>query len=101
MIDSRLALHNKLVSVLGNNNVYFQPPAKLQYPCIKYKLKQIPEIKASNIKYKRDFCYQVILIHQDPDNDIVEKLLKIPYTSFENHYSEQGLNYYVFEMYYK
>ena len=35
----RLQLHEILVGILGNENVYFQPPANLvmQYPCIRYE----------------------------------------------------------------
>lgn len=101
MINSRLAFHNKLVNILGNSNVYFQPPSMLKYPCIKYSLENIPEKTASNIKYKRDYCYEVTLIHEDPDNDIVNKILDLPYSTLIKTFSTQGLNHYVFKIYYK
>ena len=102
-MNSRLELQKKLEEVLGIHNVYFQPPAskKLEYPCIVYSLMNIRERKADDIKYKRDYMYRVTLIHQDPDNDIVDKILTLPYSNFENHYSTQGLNHYVFGIYYK
>lgn len=35
---NRLNLHEEFATLLGSNNVYFQPPesVKLNYPCIKY-----------------------------------------------------------------
>jgi len=103
MIKSRLAIHKILVDVLGNNNVYFQKPenTSLKYPCIVYKLEDIEEKTASNIKYKRDYAYNVTLIHKDPDNCIVDKIMNLPYTSFLKHFSTQGLHHYVFKIYYK
>ena len=103
MINSRLDLQSKLEAILGSENVYFQPPAskKLSYPCIIYKLNNIPERSANNKKYIRNYEYRVTLIHQDPDNDIVDKLLDLPYSNFENSYSTQGLNHYVFVIYNK
>lgn len=103
MMNSNIDLQNKLEAVLGSSNVYFQPPAslKLSYPCIVYHLTNIREKQADNVKYKRDYMYRVTLIHQDPDNDIVDKILDMPYTRFENSYTTQGLNHYVFAIYNK
>lgn len=103
MINSRLSLHNKLVNILGSNNVYFQPPEskKIQYPCITYSLINIPEKYADNENYVSHYCYQVTLIDQDPDNDTVDKLKKLRYSKFVRHFSTQGLNHYVFNITYK
>lgn len=103
MINSRLAFHNILEVVLGNKNVYFQPPASIQlkYPCIVYSLSDIQDLKADNKKYKRDYLYKVTLIHKDPDNPVVDKLMNLPYSDFNAFFSTQGLNHYVFNIYYK
>ena len=39
-MNNRLMLHEKLVELVGNQNVYFQPPAsvKLSYPCVIYSI---------------------------------------------------------------
>ena len=103
MINSRLNFQQKLEEVLGSRNVYFQPPANvtMKYPAIVYYLEKISEKTGSNIKYKRDYRYSVTLIHTDPDNKIVDKLLDLPYSSLDKTFSTQGLNHYVFTIYYK
>lgn len=103
MIKTRLAFHSILEGILGNRNVYFQPPANIQlkYPCIVYSLTEIQEKTASNKKYKRDYSYKVTLIHKDPDNPIVDKLSNLPYSDLKSTFCTQGLNHYVFTIYYK
>lgn len=103
MINTRLDFQRILETVLGSRNVYFQPAenVSLKYPCITYKLLDVPEKYADNEKYIRNYKYKVTLIHQDPDNDIVNKILNLKQAKFENHFSTQGLNHYVFNIYYK
>lgn len=103
MKNSRLALHKVLVELLGNKNVYFQVPTgtQLKYPCIVYSLADIPEKTADDKKYIRYYKYSVTLIHKDPDNPIVDKIMNLPYSSFDNFFATQGLNHYVFTIYIK
>lgn len=103
MIKSRLALQCELEQILGSKNVYFQPmeTLKMKYPCIVYSLMNIPDKNANNKPYIRDYTYRVTLIHSDPDNCIVDKLMNFPYTSFDRHFATQGLNHYVFTITYK
>lgn len=103
MKKSRLALHNILVEVLGSRNVYFQAPASttLKYPCIVYSLSKVKPIKANNKLYDKSYLYRITLIHKSGDNDVVDKLLELPYITFENSFMTQGLYHYVFNLYYK
>lgn len=103
MINTRLAFHKILVELLGNSNVYFQAPENkvLKYPCIIYKLSDVPEKHADNNKYIRHYEYTVTLIHKDPDNCVVDRILNIPNSKFEQSYATQGLNHYVFKINYK
>lgn len=98
----RLQLQNLLMSILGSNNVYFQPPAsvRLQYPCIVYTRKNIDQIKADNIDYVRHTQYTVTLIGQNPESDIVDKILDIPYCRYDRFFTSDGLNHDVFSLYY-
>lgn len=98
---SRLDLHDKLKDILGNDNVYFQPPpsVNLRYPCILYNLIDIYTAKADNMNYKKDKRYIITLIHKDPDNDIVDKLSDAGF-SFDRFYAKDGLNHYVFLIYF-
>lgn len=103
MINSRLSLQQELESILGSKNVYFQPPdtVKMKYPCIIYKLSEIPEKHADNEGYISHYCYTLTLIDQDPDTCFVDKIMKMRYAKFVKQFSTQGLNHYVFNLNYK
>ena len=53
MVIDRLALHKKLVDILGSNNVYYQEPPNIgmKYPCILYSFNSISVDKADNKPY--------------------------------------------------
>ena len=53
MVIDRLALHKKLVDILGSNNVYYQEPPNtgMKYPCILYSFNSIVVDKADNKPY--------------------------------------------------
>lgn len=99
---SRLTLHQELISCLGNNNVYFQPPEslKINYPCIIYNLDKIQTLNADNTAYKTNKRYQLTLIHKDPDNEIVDKLEALPMCTLDRTFTTSNLNHYVFTLYY-
>ena len=103
MKNSRLAIQDKLEKILGSKNVYFQPPDKsmLKYPCIVYSLNDVPTKHADDKKYISNYQYSITLIDYDPDNDFVDKLMKLKYIKFSKHFSTQGLNHYVFTLNYK
>lgn len=98
----RLELQNLLMSILGTNNVYFQPPAstKLQYPCIIYTRKKIDQTKADNIDYIRRVQYTLTLIGPNPESEVIDQLLDIPYCSYDRFFTSDGLNHDVFSLYY-
>jgi hypothetical protein len=99
----RLKLHEELCEVLGNRNVYYQPPSSvyLKYPCIKYTKSGIDNRKADNKSYKLTSKYELILIVPNPDSDIVDEILAhFQMCSFDRWYAADGLNHYVFTLYY-
>lgn len=99
---SRLMLHEELVNILGSRNVYFQPPEsiKLVYPCIVYNRKDITNNFANNDVYGQNIAYQVTVIDNDPDSEIVKRISKFPKTKFSNHFTSDNLNHDVFTIYY-
>lgn len=102
---SRLELHDILKGALPiehQSNLYFQPPEslKIKYPCIIYKLSDITMAHASDEVYRVKKRYMVTLITTDPDNTIVDDILKIRYCSFNRFYTNDNLNHYVFTLYY-
>lgn len=99
----RLELHQKLNDILGSNNVYFQPPTnfKIGHPCIVYELNSIVDRHANNNRYKTMKKYTVTLIHNNPDTPLIDKLLDLPFTSFDRFYTADTLNHYVYTIYHK
>lgn len=101
-MDKRLELHEKLVSILGSRNVYFQPPANvhLQYPAIVYKLSDIDNTFADNEVYRQSYYYTVTVIDSNPDNEIFKLVSRLPGTRFNQYFASENLNHYVFTIYY-
>lgn len=99
-MTTRIEFHNILCDILGNDHVYYQPPEKIKivYPAIIYNRKNIEKVYADNFDYLRGHTYQVIVIDKNPDSEIVEKILSLPYTSYERHYVSDGLNHDVFNI---
>lgn len=98
---TRLELHEELVKILGSRNVYFNPPEtlKLNYPCIVYSLSSIRKEDADDSTYKINKAYSITLIHKDPDNDIVDKILLLPMCKFDRPFVSDNLYHYVFTKY--
>ena len=81
--------------------MYFQPPAsvKMQYPAIVYKRKEIDTRFANNTVYMQASSYEVVLIDKNPDSEFVDKILRLPYCSYDRHYTSDNLNHDVFTIY--
>ena len=100
-MDKRLELHSIFVSILGSNNVYYQPPASVQmkYPAIVYSRKNIENLHANNAVYKQLNSYEVTVIDEDPDSEIVGKVSKLPMCSHDRYFTSDNLNHDVFTLY--
>lgn len=97
----RLELHNKLIELLGSNNVYYQSPASvnMDYPAIKYTKGGVNSTKANNKNYINKTLYDIVVIDPLPDNPVIEKLLELPYSSYDRWYPANGLNHDVIKIY--
>lgn len=102
MAKPRKNLSKIFRKILGNDNCYFSPPTgfKMNYPCIKYDLDRIDADYADNLPYKTAKKYTVTVIDPNPDSEIPEEMLKIPYSRFDRTYIADGLNHFVFTLYY-
>ena len=98
---SRLDLQTKFEEILGSRNVYYQPPAsvKMQYPAIVYRRKDVDTRFANNVVYMLSSSYEVVLIDKNPDSEFVDKILRLPYCSYDRHYTADNLNHDVFTIY--
>ena len=107
-MDKRLELHEilcRLVNITepdGDRHTYFQPPEslKIKYPGIVYKRKAIDNIHANNGVYAQFPGYEIVVIDEDPDSEIVAKVSKLFGCSFNRHYTKDNLNHDVFTLYY-
>ena len=99
---SRLELQAKLETLLGSRNVYYQPPEslKMEYPAIRYSKSDISSRHANNTKYSNNTRYEIIVIDKKPDNDVIQKILELPLSSYERHYTADNLNHDVINLYF-
>ena len=102
MDQRRLKLHAIFEKMLGTNHVYFQPPPDLRmaYPCIRYSLSGMDPHWGGNKLYVNTARYQVTYIDADPDNSIKYEMVKLPMCTMERSYKSNGLNHYVFDLYF-
>lgn len=101
-MGDRLALHTLLTSILGSDNVYFQPPESisLKYPCIIYKRDYIKTDFADNSPYTLGKRYSVTVIDKNPDSVIPDRIAELPKSSFERHFTSDNLNHDIFNLYF-
>lgn len=99
---SRLELQTKLEELLGSENVYYQPPEsiKMKYPAIRYSKSDIQSRFANDSTYSNKKCYQLVVIDRKPDNPVIDKLLALPYCSYDRYYAADNLNHDVLTLYY-
>lgn len=98
----RIELHNLLKELLDSDHVYYRPPenTKMVYPAIRYSKQGIDVEHANDKKYLKRNQYQLIVIAKLPDHPVIDKLLDLPYCSYERHYVADNLNHDVLRIYY-
>ena len=102
-MNRRLELQSKLEELVGNSNVYFQPPAsvKLSYPCVVYSVGSGDAKYANDLVYHFTNSYDVTFIYKRPNLDIIEQVVRtLPMCRLNSTYCSDGLNHYVFKLYY-
>ena len=94
-MGNRLELHEILVDILSSRNVYYQPPEniKITYPAIVYSKTDIWKNKADDKNYQKRKRYDLIVIDSRPDNPVIEKLMDLPYCSYDRHYISDNLHH--------
>ena len=101
-MSSRLELQTKLEELLGSRNVYYQPPetVKMEYPAIVYSKEDIQTTHANDEVYSKKNKYSLIVISKKPDDPVIDKLLEVPYCSYDRSYKSDNLNHDVLTLYY-
>lgn len=100
----RLELHEKLCTLLGSRNVYYQPPSniRMKYPCIVYHPNPAEDVFADNRRYLVHYSYKVQIIAHDPEfelfdtfPDCFEYVTEVP-----QRFEADNLNHANFNLYY-
>ena len=101
-MDNRPNLQKLLEELMGNRNVYFQPPPSLRilYPAIVYSRSNIENSYADNSPYKQGVAYKLVVVDKNPDSAIVKKVSKLPMCKFNINYVSDNLIHLVFKIYY-
>lgn len=103
-MEARLELNEILRKLMLEFNgwVYYQPPEsiRLQYPCIIYNIDSKDIRPADNRPYMKKSCYQVMIIDEDPDSKIPEKVEELPFVRWSNHFTQDDLHHFVYKLYY-
>lgn len=99
-MGSRIDLHSLLETLLGSDNVYFQPPSSFQmeYPCIVYSRSDIDAKFANNLPYIHTKQYILTVIDSDPDSEIPDNVALLPRCSFDRSFKSDQLNHDVFNI---
>lgn len=99
---TRLELQAKLEELLGSRNVYYQPPEskKMEYPAIRYSKSDIRVNRADDSAYSKIKRYEITVISKTPDHEVIDKILELPYCSFDRHYVADNLNHDILTLYY-
>lgn len=101
-MDRRLALHEKLVEILGSENVYYQPlpSIKLSYPCIIYERNPGDPMYADNQKYIKANRFQATLIARHPEDPTRTKLEDLLFSRHMTRQVTDNLYHDIFDVYY-
>ena len=100
---SRLELQTEFEELMGNSNVYFNPPAsfKMSYPCIRYKGSGKDLKRANNKIYGMVDRYEGVVIDYNPDSEMPNTLLNhFQLCSIGSPYVADNLIHFPFTIYY-
>lgn len=99
---NREELHDLLVELLGNNHVYYDPPetVKMKYPAIVYHKNHIVNRYAGGTIYNKNYTYTVTLIDENPDSEIIDKILELPFCKHNQNFTTDGMHHDVFTIKY-
>lgn len=100
MARPRLELQQVLKEIVPN--VYFQPPngLKMSYPCIIYARDTMDVSYADNSPYRHAIRYEVTVVDQNPDSELVQKVANLPLASHNRFFTSDNLNHDVFTLYF-
>ena len=101
LTKSSLELQSLFEELLGSGNVYYDPPASvdMSYDAIVYSRSAFINNFANNAVYTQRYRYEVTVITDDPDAEIIRKISLLPSCSFDRHFVSDNLHHNVFTLY--
>ena len=99
----RETLDEEFMDILGNENVYFQPPenVRMSYPAIVYHLSNFNDRHADDQTYISIRSYDVTLIDKRPDSPLIDDIKnRFAYCRYVRHQTIDNLNHEYFTIYY-
>lgn len=98
---NRADLQTELEELLGSRNVYCDPPesVKMKYPAIRYSRSKIVNTFANNSVYRQKKRYDVVVIYDDPDSDLPDRVACLPMCAHDNHYVADNLHHDTYTLY--
>jgi hypothetical protein len=102
-MGTRLQLQTLLEGLLpAGKKAWFQPPAsvELTYPTIIYSHDDNYVIHSNNFPYAIEKRYQVTVIDEDPDSQLVDKLAAFPKCAMSRKFTADELNHTIFDLYF-
>lgn len=101
-MPSRDELQTIFEELLGSRNVYYDPPTNLRmnYDAIRYSLSALNIRFANDKRYLNKKRYDAVVIARDPDPEVVDKILELPYTSMGKPYTADNLHHYPITIYF-
>lgn len=101
----RLELREILLDILGTSGqtdtrLYFQPPSsvRMKYPAIVYERNRLENAFADNLVYHQSDQWQITVIDEDPDSEIVRAVSLLPRCRHDRHFISDNLNHDVFTL---
>lgn len=100
--QKRLLLSDFLHEISGVKYLYYSPPTgtEMNYPCIKYDLRDAWARYADNIPYLTNLQWAITVIDEDPDSEIANIFFELAQCKFDRKYSANDLNHFVFTLYF-
>lgn len=100
---SRLDFDEELRDLIGNSNVYYQPPEsiKMKFPCIIYKWTDVDMKRADNFSYHSTRCYDVTVVSKDPDFYLFDEIIeRFPMCRAGRSFTYDNLTHRTYTIYY-
>lgn len=97
----RAQFQTLLESLLGSDQVYFQPPSNVQmaWPAITYSRAVTDSRFAGNKPYRINERFTVTLIDRKPNKALFDKLIALPMCSHSTSFAADNLNHDVFDIF--